>query len=107
MSKLKESLGELFLGTIIFTVLLFYFAFTGGLVVDRFCEWFIEPKFIGGELSYLEAVGISCVISLFKNNPVRGVKEEYATSALKHGLLVIALPWLTLFSGYIINLAIN
>lgn len=83
-----------------------YDSFTWGLVTWKFWMWFVLPVFPTLPLiTFLQAVGLSMFIGLFKNQISQQVKKEYVdqSSTLTLTLLI---PWLVLICGWIIKLII-
>jgi len=94
----------LFLGLIvIFVISFFYGVLSWGLVVWKYWYWFLIPVFPAlPALTFLQAIGIMCFISLFKTHPSQVLKDEY-TDKLKGLILSIIAPWFTLLIGWIIK----
>jgi len=104
MDKLKQSLGELFIGLTEAAFIIFYSSFTGGLVVYKFLQWFINPVFTSfPAVNYWQAMGLALVIDLFKNS---GKKDKEQTKT-DYWTIKILTPWVALLIGLIINAVIN
>jgi len=73
-----------------------------GLVLDKFYAWFVEPVYTVQPISYIQAVGLSVFISLFKLQTKREVEESQLEPWSHTIISSVLLPWTTLLTGYII-----
>ena len=96
METLLIILGSIFLvcGVLIYNI------FSWGFVVYKFWSWFLMPIFPELiEITYLQAIGVIFVISLFKANG-QFMKKEYIDETSAYTSLFLS-PWLLLILGYV------
>ena len=79
-----------------------YDALSWGLVLYLFYPWFVLPVFDLPEILFIQAVGLSLFISLFKNHNDESIKSEYIDNGRKM-LVFFSAPWIVLFMGWLIH----
>lgn len=91
----------LLLGAIILiAVALCYGALVWGLVLYKFWYWFLLPVFTTvPNITYVQAVGLVFVVSLFHTVNSQIIKKEYKDETSSNVVGLIA-PWLTLLLGW-------
>jgi len=72
-----------------------------GLVLYKFWGWFILPVFVTlPVLTFIQALGLMFVISLFKNSTNQSIKKEYINEDVTLTLIFLS-PWIILFFGWL------
>ena len=97
---LEALLGIILIGIIIGAVFI-YSTLSWGLVLFKFWGWFVLPTFTSlPELSFVQALGLMFVVSLFKSMNTEIIKKEYKE---QHAGAIMALvsPWISLFFGWV------
>lgn len=88
-------------------IIVLYSAWAYGFVLYKFYYWFLIPVFGGLPLiTFVQAIGISCFVSLFKNNTSSGIKDEYKDDKYTRIIGVLLAPWLGLFGGWVIKVIV-
>lgn len=100
---MKKVLGGLLL--IAFSI--FYGAFAWGLVLSKFYSWFLQAVYSVPNVTYLQAVGLWLMVSLFRGSSTIFVKEEYKLSLKDTCTTAFIAPLMTLLVGFIIHLTIR
>ena len=81
-----------------------YNALSWGVVMYFFYPWFVLPVFVDlPELLFVQAVGLSLFISLFRKHSEEHVKSEYIDGNTKMWSF-FTVPWILLFMGWLIHL---
>jgi hypothetical protein len=99
----------LFLGIFVviglFAVLFLYSAFSWGLVMFKFWNWFILPVFVGlPAITFIQAVGLMFFMTLFKNHDMPRIKKELLSN--DGTTMSLITPWIVLFLGWLANIFI-
>lgn len=90
----------------IFALAIAYSAFSWGLVLYKFWDWFVLPVFVTlPVLTLIQAVGLMFFISLFKTQPFQVMKNKYEKKNYATYLGLLA-PWVSLFIGYLVKVFI-
>ena len=93
---------ELIIFAGVFMLMLFYSAFSWGVVTYNFWYWFLIPLFPEApEITFTLAVGVHMLLALFKNHNNETIKEKYKDKAMGWAVYMLS-PWLTLLAGLII-----
>ena len=80
-----------------------YHAFAWGFILYKYYHWFampISPNI--PNISFYQAIGLSLIISLFKNNIFVIPNKEYRDDSFMIFIIVIS-PIIALFIGFLIN----
>jgi len=91
-------------GVLVFAVIIglafIYSTLAWGLILYKFWGWFVLPVFTElPELTFLQALGLMFVVSLFKGIMHQSIKKEYRDVNAEYALLLG--PWVTLFFGWL------
>lgn len=86
---------------------IFYCSFAWGLVLSKFYSWYLQPVYPVPNITYLQAVGLWLMVSLFRGNGIQFIKEDYKLSLKDSYIVAFIAPLITLFGGFIIHLTIK
>ena len=105
---IKKILG--FLGVVIgfcgvVLLLIMYGVVAWGVVVNCFWDWYIQPVFPSlSTITFVEAIGLSLVIGLFRNHNVPQLKRQLLHNHEAHQAMIWLSPWIVLLFGWIVHL---
>ena len=78
-----------------------YSTLSWGLVLYNFWSWFVLPVFVTlPALTFIQALGLMFIITLFKNHITQTIKKEYKDESITMSLMFLS-PWITLFFGWL------
>jgi hypothetical protein len=93
---------------VLIPILFLYGSFSWGFVFFKFWSWFVLPVFsFLPSINFWQAVGLWVFISLFHNQQVQQVKDEYLKDSTERTVSGIVLPWVVLLIGWVIKLVIS
>ena len=100
-----ESIVAFIIGIIVFVIVIggifIYSTLSWGLVLYKFWGWFVLPIFVTlPALTFVQALGLMFVISLFKNQTIQSIKKEYKDESTTMSLIFLS-PWISLFFGWL------
>lgn len=92
----------------VYSLLLFYFLISWGLVLCLFWLWFITPTLGLDTITYYQAIGLMMIASIFNKEPLNNMlflfkipKDKTNIDNIKIYMMFVS-PWLTLLAGYVV-----
>lgn len=110
MKKESSTFAQVVFVSSIFVFMVFYNIVTWGLVLSKFCNWFLVDLINVNPITYYGGMGLTLIASVFTNINQKNTlyviggnktKDKVKNDKMKV-FLFFAAPWLTLLFGYFI-----